>query len=265
MFRAGLGTSSAIVKVDASQQYTLYVGVTDIGPGAKTTMGMLAAEELGVPLARVEVVSGDTDRCPYSVGESGSRTTIMTGYAVVEACKDLKRQIADQGLPTTGNVLIASATPSPSTDGKTRNCFAAHFCEVEVDTQLGSTRVTKYVAVHESGRLINPQTALDQIRGATIQGIGQALRENTLYDRSSGHPLTSGFYSGRLATHADAPDIEVEFIEVDDGYGPFGAKTAGESGIILSPAAVANAVSNAIGVRLKDLPITRDRILEVMA
>jgi xanthine dehydrogenase molybdenum-binding subunit len=136
---------------------------------------------------------------------------------------------------------------------------------VEVDTRLGTSVVTKYVAVHESGRLINPQTARDQIRGATIQGIGQALHENTLYDRNTGQPLTSGYYSGRLATHLDVPDIEVEFIEVDDGYGPFGAKTAGESGIILSPAAVANAVSNAIGIRMKELPITRDRILEALS
>ncbi len=265
MFRAGVGTSSAIVRVDDNAHYTLFVGVTDIGPGAKTTMGMIAAEELGVPLSQVEVVSGDTDRCPYSVGESGSRTTIMTGGAVVEAAKDLKRQIAQKGMPTGGNVLIASATPSPGTDGKVRNCFAAHFVEVEVDTRLGTSKVIKYVAVHESGRIINPQTAKDQIRGATIQGIGQALHENTLYDSNSGYPLTSGYYSGRLATHADVPEIEVTFIQVDDGYGPFGAKTAGESGIILSPAAVANAVSNAIGHRMKDLPITRDRILEVLA
>jgi len=265
MFRAGVGTSSAIVRVDANAHYTLFVGVTDIGPGAKTTMGMIAAEALDVPLSQVEVVSGDTDRCPYSVGESGSRTTIMTGGAVVEAANDLKRQIAQKGMPTVGNVLLASATPSPDTDGKIRNCFAAHFVEVEVDTRLGTTKVTKYVAVHESGRLINPQTAKDQIRGATIQGIGQALHENTVYDSISGYPLTTGYYGGRLATHLDVPEIEVTFIEVDDGYGPFGAKTAGEAGIILSPAAVANAVSNAIGQRMKDLPITKDRILEVLA
>lgn len=265
MFRAALGASSAIVRVDGRGMYTLFVGVTDIGPGAKTTMGMIAAEELGVPLSRLQVVSGDTDRCPYSVGESGSRTTMMTGWAVVEAARDLKGQIARQGMPRGNDVLIASATPNPGTDGKIRQCFAAHFAEVEVDTRLGTTRVTRYVAVHESGRLINPQTARDQIRGATIQGIGQALLENTVYDRASGYPLTSGFYGGRLATHLDVPDIEVTFIEVDDGYGPFGAKTAGEAGIILSPAAVANAVSNAIGRRMTDLPITRDRILEVMA
>ena len=265
MFRAGLGTSSAIVRVDSSGKYTLFVGVTDIGPGAKTTMGMIAAEALNVPLSQVEVVSGDTDRCPYSVGESGSRTTIMTGYAVVEAAKDLKAQLADKGAPVGDAVLIASATPQPTTDGKQRQCFGAHFVEVEVDTALGTTRITKYVAVHESGRIINPQTARDQIRGATIQGIGQALHEDLLYDKRNGQPLTTGYYGARHLTHLDVPEIEVTFIEEDDGYGPFGAKTAGESGIIIAPAAVANAVANAIGKRMTDLPITPDKIVGALA
>jgi CO/xanthine dehydrogenase Mo-binding subunit len=228
-------------------------------------MGMIAAEELGVPLSQVDVVWGDTDRCPYSVGESGSRTTIMTGWAVVEACRDVKKQIAEKGMPTGGNILVASVNPSPGTDGKVRQCFGAHFVEVDVDTQLGTVRVTKYVAVHESGRIMNPQTAKDQIRGAAQQGIGQALHEDLLYDRRSGQPLTAGYYGARHLTHLDAADIEVTFIEVDDGYGPFGAKTVGESGIILGPAAVANAVFNAIGRRMRDLPITRDRILGALA
>jgi CO/xanthine dehydrogenase Mo-binding subunit len=265
LFRAGLGRSSAIMRVDSRGRYTLYVGVTDVGGGAKTTMGMIAAEELGVPLSQVEVVWGDTDRCPFSVGESGSRTTIMTGYAVVEAARDLKRQIAQKGSPKGDEVLISSATPNPSSEGKQRNCFGAHFVEVEVDVRLGTARVLKYVAVHESGRIMNPQTAKDQIRGAAQQGIGQALHEDLLYDPRNGQPLTAGYYGARHMTHLDAAQIEVTFIEVDDGYGPFGAKTVGESGIILGPAAVANAVFNAIGRRMKDLPITRDRILGALA
>jgi CO/xanthine dehydrogenase Mo-binding subunit len=264
MFRAALGISSAIVQVDARQRYTLFVGVTDVGPGAKTTMGMIAAEALGVPLSQVDVVSGDTDRCPYSVGESGSRTTIMTGMAVVEAVQDLKQQIALQGMPTGDAVLIASATPDPTTDGKARQCFAAHFVEVEVDTRLGTTRIVNYVAIHESGRIINPQTARDQVRGAVIQGIGQALHEDLVYDPASGQPLTTGYYRARHLTHVDVPHIDVSFIEVDDGYGPFGAKTVGESGIILAPAAVANAVFNAIGKRITSLPMSRDKILGAM-
>ena len=265
LFRSALGRSSAILRVDAREQYTLFVGVTDVGGGAKTTMGMIAAEALGVPLSQVEVVSGDTDRCPYSVGESGARTTVMTGTAVVEAARDLTRQVAEKGLPTGQDVLIASTTPDPSTDGKTRNCFGAHFVEVEADTALGHVRITKYVAVHESGRIINRQTAKDQIRGAVIQGIGQALHEDLLYDARNGQPLTAGFYGARHMTHLDAPEIETAFIETDDGYGPFGGKYVGESGIVLAPAAVANAIFNATGARMKDLPITRDKMLEALA
>lgn len=265
MFRAALGMSSAVVQVDARQHYTLFVGVTDVGPGAKTTMGMIAAEALGVPLSQVTVVSGDTDRCPYSVGESGSRTTIMTGLAVVEAVQALQQQIAAHGMPGGEAILMASATPSPVPDGTMRQCFGAHFVEVEVDTRLGTTRIVKYVAIHESGRIINPQTARDQIRGAVIQGIGQALHENLLYDPASGQPLTTGYYWARHLTHADAPTIDVQFLEVDDGYGPFGAKTVGESGIILAPAAVANAIFNATGKRMTSLPITRDKLLGALA
>ena len=265
MFRSGVGPSSAILRVNAEERYTLFVGVTDIGPGAKTTMAMIAAEELGVPLSQVEVVWGDTDRCPYSVGESGSRTTTQTGYAVVQAALDLKGQIAEKGMPRGDDVLIASATPTPSTQGKRRMCFGAHFVEVEVDVQLGHVRITKYVAVHESGRILNPLPARDQIRGAAIQGIGQALHEDLLYDPRNGHPLTAGYYGARHVTHMDVPEIEVTFIQTDDGFGPYGAKTVGEAGIILGPAAVANAIFNTIGVRMKDLPITRERILEALA
>ena len=156
-FRAGLGRSNAVAQVDSRGQYTVFVGVTDVGTGAKTTMNLIAAEELGVPLSQVDLVWGDTDRCPYSIGESGSRTTIMTGYAVIEAARDLKKQIAEKGMPKGRAALIASASPSPTVEGgKIRNSFAAHFVEVEVDTELGHTRVLKYVAVHDSGRLINP-------------------------------------------------------------------------------------------------------------
>ena len=265
MFRAGVGPSSAILRVNSDELYTLYVGVTDIGPGAKTTMALIAAEELGVPLSQVEVVWGDTDLCPYSVGESGSRTTTMTGYAVVQAALDLKGQIAERGMPIGDEVLIASATPTPSTQGMRRMCFGAHFVEVEADVQLGNVQITKYVAVHESGRILNPLPAKDQIRGAALQGVGQALHEDLRYDPLNGHPLNAGYYGARHVTHMDVPEIEVTFIETDDGYGPYGAKTVGEAGIILGPAAVANAVFNAIGHRMKDLPITREKILEALA
>jgi xanthine dehydrogenase YagR molybdenum-binding subunit len=264
-FRAGLGRSSAVIRVDAKGRYAVHVGVTDVGGGAKTTMGLIAAEELGVPLSQLDVVWGDTDRCPYSVGESGSRTTIMTGFAVVEAARDLKKQIAAKGLPTGDDVLIASATPNPTVQGKVRSTFGAHFVEVEVDIELGRARVTKYLAVHDCGRIMNPLTARSQIKGGATMGIGMALHEDLVYDRRSGSPLSAGYYGARVATHRDAPEIEVIFIESDDGLGPFGAKSMGESSKVPSPAAVANAVFNAIGVRMKDLPITREKIVAALA
>jgi putative selenate reductase molybdopterin-binding subunit len=264
-FRAGLGRSSAVIRVDAKGRYAVHVGVTDVGGGAKTTMGLIAAEELGVPLSQVDVVWGDTDRCPYSVGESGSRTTIMTGYAVVEAARDLKQQMAAKGLPAGDDVLIASATPNPTVQGKVRSTFGAHFVEVEVDTELGRAHVTKYLAVHDCGRIMNPLTARSQIKGGATMGIGMALHEDLVYDRRSGSPLSAGYYGARVATHRDAPEIEIIFIESDDGLGPFGAKSMGESSKVPAPAAVANAVANAIGVRMKDLPITREKIVAALS
>jgi len=128
-------------------------------------MGLIAAEALEVPLSQVEVVWGDTSRCPYSVGESGSRTTIMTGHAVVEAAHDLKRQIAGKGLPKGGDILTATANPNPTVaGGKVRNSYAAHFVEVEVDTAVGHVRIAKYLAVHDSGRIMNPLSASGQIK-----------------------------------------------------------------------------------------------------
>jgi xanthine dehydrogenase molybdenum-binding subunit len=264
-FRSALGRSSAVIRLNAKGQYTVFVGVTDVGPGAKTTMALIAAETLGVPLAKVEVVWGDTDRCPYSVGESGSRTTIQTGYAVVEAAKALKNQIAEKGLPSGEDVRVGSATPNPSLEGKVRAAYGAHFVEVEVDTELGRARVVKYVTVHDCGRIMNPLTATSQVKGGATMGIGMALHEDLLYDRRNGVPLTAGFYGARILTHRDAPEIEAIFIESDDGYGPYGAKSLGESSKVPAVAAVANAVFNAIGRRMKDLPITRDKILGALA
>src|SRR5262249_37278869 len=116
-FRSGLGRSSAVIGLDSKGRYGVHVGVTDVGAGAKTTMALIASEALDVPLSKIDLVWGDTDRCPYSVGESGSRTTTMTGQAVVEAARDLKKQIAEKGLPKADDVLIASATPNPHLQG----------------------------------------------------------------------------------------------------------------------------------------------------
>ena len=262
-FGASVGRSSAVLRLDSEGLLWLHVGVTDIGTGAKTTMALIAAEAMGIDIDQVQVISGDTDRCPYSVGESGSRTTSHTGYAIVEAAKDLKQQLAASGPPQGDEVLIAEATPSPRVEGMVRYSFAVHFVEVEVDTELGGVRVLKYLAVHDSGRIINPLTAASQVQGGVIQGLGMALHEELLYDENTGIPLNPGYYGARVMTHVDVPNVEVLFVETEDAYGPFGAKAVGEPPIVPVVGALANAVFNAIGKRIKELPITRDKIIGV--
>lgn len=265
MFPSSLGRSAAILRVDAQGTYHVHVGVTDCGTAAKTTMALIAAEALEVPLEKINLVSGDTDTCPYSVGESGSRTTVFTGTAVIEAAKDLKKQIAEKGMPNGGDMLTASADTNPVLRDFARYAFVVHFAEVEVDTETGRVHVTKYVAAHDSGRIMNPLTAESQVKGGATTGIGMALHEQLLYDKRSGLPLSAGYYHARVMTHMDSPEIEVLFIQSEDAYGPFGAKTLGEPTIIPSVAAVANAFFNATGRRVKDLPITRDKVLGVLA
>jgi putative selenate reductase molybdopterin-binding subunit len=266
VFRSGIGRSNAIIRVDSKGQYSVHVGVTDVGAGAKTTMGLIAAEALGVPLSQVNVVWGDTDVCPYSVGESGSRTTGQTGYAVIEAARDIQRQIAEKGLPKGTELWMASVNPNPNVEGgKVRAVFGAHFVEVEADVETGRVRVLKYLAVHDCGRIMNLLSATGQMKGGALMGIGMALHEDLRYDPRSGQPLTAGYYGARVLTHRDAPEIEVIFLESDDGYGAFGSKSMGESSKVPAVGAVGNAVFNAIGRRMKDLPITRDKVLAALA
>ena len=266
MFGSGLGRSSAVMRVDSAGNYFVHVGVTDCGTAAKTTMGLIAAEALGVPLSKVNVVWGDTDTCPYSVGESGSRTTVQTGDAVIAAVKDLKQQIAEKGLPAAGQFHTAMVNNTPQQiQGVSRQSFVVHFAEVEVDVETGHVAVVKFTAAHDSGRIVNPLTAESQVQGGVIQGIGMALHEELRYDPRSGQPLNAGYYGARIMTHLDAPQVEVLWIETEDPYGPFGAKTLGEPTIIPTVAAVANAIHNAIGKRIRSLPMTREKVLEVLA
>ncbi len=173
--------------------------------------------------------------------------------------------MASAGGPLEGRTLIAQATPRPVLDGLARYASAAHFVEVEVDTELGGIRVLQYLAMHESGRIVNPLTAESQVKGGVTMGIGMALHEELVYDRLTGVPVNPGYYGAKVMTHLDAPEIEVRFIEPADAYGPYGAKNVGEPPIIPVVAAIGNAVFNATGRRLRELPMTRDRVLEALA
>jgi CO/xanthine dehydrogenase Mo-binding subunit len=133
---------------------------------------------------------------------------------------------------------------------------------LEVDTWTGEVRIIRYVAVQDCGVIINPLTAASQIKGGVLQGISIALHERLIWDRKSGIPLNAGYHGAKIITHMDAPAVEVEFIEPQDPYGPFGAKSVGEVPIIPTVGAIANAIYNAVGIRYYDMPMTRDRIIE---
>jgi CO/xanthine dehydrogenase Mo-binding subunit len=291
-FRPGLGAATIRLNPDGSAH--LLVGVTDIGTGAKSTMAIIASEALGIPLNRIEVTNGDTDVTPYSVGESGSRTTPFTGPAVIAAAEDVRRQIftlaagqlkakAEELDLREGQVfikaspsqrvelarvtarageIIGRATTNASFKDMEGKSFAAHFAEVEVDAWTGHVKITRYVAAHDSGTIINRLAAESQIKGGVVQGIGMAFSEELITDRLTGIPVNPNYRDAKVPTHLEAPEVEVIFVEHPDPYGPFGGKVVGEPPITPAVAAIANAIFNATGRRIKELPITPDKILQ---
>jgi CO/xanthine dehydrogenase Mo-binding subunit len=294
-FRPGLGAATIRVNPDGTAH--ILVGVTDIGTGAKSTMAIIASEALGIPLNQIQLTNGDTDTTPYSVGESGSRTTAFTGPAVVAAAEDVRKQIfalaagqlkvkpeeldlregqvfakSDPSQKTPlGQVvknsgeLIGRATTNPSfpkeVEGKS---FIAHFAEVEVDTWAGHVQITRYVAAHDCGTILNRLTAESQVKGGVMQGIGMALTEELLIDPLTATPINPNYRDAKVPTHLEAPEVEVIFIENYDPYGVFGGKVVGEPPITAAVATIANAIFNATGKRFKVLPITPDKILQAV-
>ncbi len=293
-FRPGLGAATIRVNPDGTAH--VLVGVTDIGTGAKSVMAMIAAEALGIPLNQLQLTNGDTDVTPYSVGESGSRNTAFTGPAVIAAAEDVRKQIFNVAAPQLkakpeeldlkdGNVfvksdpaeklplgkalsrageLIGRATTNPRFQDAEGKSFAAHFAEVEVDTETGYVKVTRYVAAHDSGTILNPLTATSQIKGGVVQGIGMALTEELLIDRPTAVPINPNYRDAKVPTHLEVPEIEVLFIEHADPYGPFGGKVVGEPPITPAVATVANAIFNATGKRFKELPISTEKIVHAV-
>jgi xanthine dehydrogenase molybdenum-binding subunit len=293
-FRPGLGAATIRVNPDGTAH--VLVGVTDIGTGAKSTMAIIASEALGIPLNQIQLTNGDTDVTPYSVGESGSRTTAFTGPAVVAAAEDVRKQIfvlaagqlkvkAEELELRNGEVFIKSdpthklplgrvvrnageligrATTNPEFKGVEGKSFSAHFAEVEVDTWTGQVKITRYVAAHDSGTILNRLAAESQIKGGVVQGIGMAFTEELLIDKFTAIPINPNYRDAKVPTHLEAPEVEVIFIENYDPYGVFGGKVVGEPPITAAVATIANAIFNATGKRFKELPITPDKIVRAV-
>ncbi len=243
----------------------------EIGGGTATVMEQIAAEGLGFPVERVHFTLGDSSY-PHAPVAGASQTVASVGPAVRAAADQLRAKIEQAGsLDAALNQLAPEAEISAEASAEqdkqaaeqyTFHSFGAHFCEVEIDPEILSLRVTRWVAAMDCGRILNPMTARSQVVGGILFGIGFALLEETRYDPRTGMPMNDDLADYLLPTCADAPRIEVELIkEPDLRFNPLGIRGIGEIGITGVPAAIANAVYHATGTRIRELPITVERLL----
>ncbi|MFL4946204.1 xanthine dehydrogenase family protein molybdopterin-binding subunit [Streptomyces sp. MMS24-I31] len=244
--------------------FVVRVNATDIGTGARTVLAQVAADALGVPLDRVrtEVGCSDLPAAPLAGGSSG---TGSWGWSVHEACARLAARLADHAGPPPGKGLSARADTAGQADAESsyaRHAFGAHFAEVAVDTVSGEVRVRRLLGVYAAGRILNARTARSQFVGGMTMGLGMALTENSTMDAAFGDFTESDLASYHVPAHADVPAIEAHWIdESDTRLNPMGSKGIGEIGIVGTAAAIGNAVHHATGVRLRELPLTPDKIL----
>ena len=283
--------SAARVRLAKDGKVIVETDMTDIGTGSYTIIGQTAAEMLGVPLERVEVRLGDST-FPTSAGSGGQWGANSSTSGVYAACAKLRELVAKElgvvereaefvdgtvraggrNLPlaqaAAGGELVAEDTIefSGGLDKKNQlSTFGAHFVEVAVDAVTGETRVRRMLAVCAAGRILNPKQARSQVIGAMTMGVGGALMEHLVVDKRLGFFANHDLATYEVPVHADIPHQEVIFLkEEDELSSPMKAKGVGELGICGVAAAVANAVYNATGVRVREYPITLDKLIEKM-
>lgn len=250
---------------------------TDLGTGSYTVIAQTAAEALGLPLDKVEVRLGDSalPPTPGSGGSWGANTFCTAALAVCEAARQQLREKVSLRFvrePSAAELLQAAglnewrasntATPGADIAAWSHYAFGANFAEVWVDEDLGLVRVPRYLAVIAAGRILNPKTAASQIIGGVVWGIGNALMEESVLDERRGHFVTRTLADYHVPVNADIGDVQVLFApETDTRVNRMGVKGVGEIGITSVAAAIANAVYNATGRRVRDLPITPDKLL----
>ncbi len=293
--------SQAIVILQADGTAQVVMGIADFGTGAETIFAQIAAEELGMKWEHVSLAYGDSKGTPYTVDSSyASRTTIIGGSAVRAAAAEAKRQIlalaaqrlkvAPESLTIRDEQILSRADPTkqiplreiaqsvgreliigvgrhePKTRGMAVYMFGAHFAEVEVDTDTGQVRVLRAVCAHDSGRWINPLLAESQIQGGFMFGMGMALFEERIMDPRVGMMLNDhAALSYFIPTILDAP-MEIAAVKVEplDPQNNINVKGMGEMGVVAAGAAIANAIFNAIGVRIRHYPITPNKVLDAL-
>ncbi len=299
IYRGGPGgQSSAQVRLNRDGRIELVTGLMDVGEGATTALAQVAAESLGGAYEDVAPIFGDTATTPRAPNTAGSTATFSTGTAIVQAASQIRERLLQAAslamdvpvealdirhglvyleadplrnmtlaevLQSSGeDSMYAEATVIPGSPDHIINTFGAHFAEVEVDTDTGRIRVLRYVAAHDSGRIINPNLAINQVEGGVCQMLGFTLIEDLLSDGPTGVTLNPSFLEHKSPTIMDYPDIRVIFADVVDPIAPLGAKALGEPPCVGVAPAIANAVYNAIGIRFNHLPITPDQVLNAL-
>lgn len=294
--------AKAGVRIDADGTLTLRQGMTDIGTGTYTILAQITAETLGVPLSQVKVELGDSD-FPPAPGSGGQFGAATAGSAAFAAGMNLRRALAelatgdlnsplygdDPELVTFGggniavdnraeplDVLVARAAPegvyvegsiTPAADARdySQHTYGAHFAEVGVDPDTGEVRLRRMFGVFAAGRILNAKTAMSQITGGMIWGVGTALHEYNAVDPRYGSFIAQDLAGYHVPAHADIANLSAMFLdEVDDKANPMGIKGVGELGIAGAGAAIANAVYNACGARIRDYPLTPEKVLAAL-
>jgi carbon-monoxide dehydrogenase large subunit len=297
---AGIGLyETAEVRFSPTGTVSVYTGTQTQGQGHETAFAQIVADRLGIPVEQVRVVHGDTGEVQWGHGTYGSRSAAVGGSAIADACTKvvekakkvaahlMEASVADiefqDGTFTVagtdksksiGEVIMASYVPhnfpldemEPGLDERSfydpKNFTypaGTHIAEVEIDPDTGETRIANWVAVDDFGTLLNPMIVEGQIHGGIAHGVGQAMLEEVVYDE--GGQLVTGSYQDYTMPRADdLPSFTVGYTETPCPHNPLGAKGCGEAGAIAAPAAVINAITDALGVTHIDMPATREKI-----
>ena len=292
------GQTCTDLNVSVDGTVNLTVGTVDVG-GSKASLALIAAEELGIPYEQVRVQVGDTASLGHNDTTEGSRGTFSSGMATIFAARNaitvLRERAAmmldvpvdqvvweDGAARATGKknsnlpqlTLKEIAGKSPTTGGPIAGhnevvadgagvSFASHICDVEVDPETGATKILRYTVVQDAGKAIHPDYVEGQFQGGAAQGIGWALNEEYIYGKD-GKLQNPGFLDYRIPVCSDLPFIDTEILEIPNPNHPYGVRGVGETSIVPPLAAIGNAVSNAVGVRMTHVPMSPPRILAAL-
>ncbi|MCW2638394.1 MAG: xanthine dehydrogenase molybdopterin binding subunit [Dactylosporangium sp.] len=256
--------NAATIRVGRDGRYAVLIGAADLGTGTWTALTQIAADALEVTVDDVDLHIGDT-ALPMACTAGGSSGINSWGSTIVEAARTLRARLRSEHggtAPAEGFEVTAEMPDNPDSERFSMHSFGAQFAEVRVHEDSGEVRVPRLLGVFAAGRIINPKTARSQLLGGMTMGLSMALHEHSVVDPRFGHVVNHDLAEYHIATNADVGSIEAYWVDEDDPYvNPMGAKGLGEVGIVGTAAAIANAAHHATGIRVRDLPITLDKLL----